>query len=158
MPSSQHFREWAPLLNLSNDDFIRTTETRHKNAAQALWKRWKRRGDIYLGSYSGWYSVRDEAYYQESELVNGKAPTGADVEWVEEPSYFFKLSAFTDKPLLEFYDKNPEFVMPESRLNEIISFVKGGLKDLIHFAHDLFLGHVQFRVMTNTSCMSGSTR
>ncbi len=127
--NSQHFREMTPLLNLSNDDFIRTTETRHKNAAQALWKAMEEAGYIYLGSYSGWYSVRDEAYYQESELVNGKAPTGAEVEWVEEPSYFFKLSAFTDK-LLEFYDKNPEFVMPQSRLNEIKSFVKGGLKDL----------------------------
>jgi methionyl-tRNA synthetase len=127
--NSQIFRDLTPLMNLSNDDFIRTTEARHKKAAQALWKKMEEAGHIYLGSYSGWYSVRDEAYYQESELVGGKAPTGADVEWVEEPSYFFKLSAFGDK-LLEFYDKNPDCVMPQSRMNEIKSFVKGGLKDL----------------------------
>jgi methionyl-tRNA synthetase len=127
--NSQLFRELTPLLNLTNDDFVRTTESRHKKAAQALWKKMQDAGHITLGKYSGWYSVRDEAYYQESELVNGKAPTGADVEWVEEPSYFFKLSAFEGK-LLEFYDKNPGFVMPQSRMNEIKSFVKGGLKDL----------------------------
>jgi methionyl-tRNA synthetase len=127
--NSQHFREMGEMMKLSNDDFIRTTEPRHKKAAQALWKKMEEAGHIYLGSYSGWYSVRDEAYYQESELVGGKAPTGADVEWVEEPSYFFKLSAFSDK-LLAFYDKNPGCVMPESRLNEVKSFVKGGLKDL----------------------------
>ncbi len=126
---SQHFRDMNTLMNISNDDFIRTTETRHKKGAQALWKAMAEKGHIYLGKYSGWYAVRDEAYYQESELVNGKAPTGADVEWVEEPSYFFKLSAFGDK-LLEFYDKNPDFIGPDSRRNEVISFVKGGLKDL----------------------------
>lgn len=126
---SQHFRSMGTLMNLTNDDFIRTTEQRHKNAVQALWKVMDEHGHIYLGSYSGWYAVRDEAYYQEAELVNGKAPTGAEVEWVEEPSYFFKLSAFTDK-LLEFYEKNPGFVMPSSRYNEVKSFVKGGLKDL----------------------------
>lgn len=126
---SEHFREMAHILKLSNDDFIRTTEPRHIHAAQAVWKRLMDAGDIYLGSYSGWYSVRDEAFYQESELVNGKAPTGADVEWVEEPSYFFKLSAYGDR-LLAYYDANPDFILPESRRNEIVSFVKGGLKDL----------------------------
>ncbi len=126
---SEHFRDMANILQLTNDDFIRTTEPRHTLAAQALWKRLEAAGDIYLGAYSGWYSVRDEAFYAESELVNGKAPTGADVEWVEEPSYFFKLSAYGDK-LLAFYEANPEFIMPESRRNEVISFVKGGLKDL----------------------------
>ena len=131
--NSQHFRDLTQLMNISNDDFIRTTEERHKAAAQALWKRMQERGHITLGSYSGWYSVRDEAYYQESELVDGpggkKAPTGADVEWVEEPSYFFKLSAFGDR-LLEYYAANPDFIGPDSRRNEILSFVKGGLKDL----------------------------
>lgn len=126
---SHHFRNMATLMNISNDDFIRTTEERHKRAAQALWKAMQDNGHIYLGSYSGWYSVRDEAYYQESELVNGKAPTGAEVEWVEEPSYFFKLSAFQDK-LMDFYEKNPDSIAPNSRLNEIRSFVSGGLKDL----------------------------
>ncbi len=126
---SQHFRELTKIMNISNDDFIRTTEPRHKKAVQGLWKKMQDNGHIYLGAYSGWYSVRDEAYYQESELVGGKAPTGADVEWVEEPSYFFNLSKWQDK-LLELYDSNPDFIAPESRRNEIISFVKGGLKDL----------------------------
>lgn len=126
---SQTFRDLTKLMNISNDDFIRTTQERHIKAAQGLWRKMQAGGHIYLGSYSGWYSVRDEAYYQESELVNGKAPTGADVEWVEEPSYFFNLSKWQDK-LLEFYEKNPDFIAPESRRNEIISFVKGGLKDL----------------------------
>jgi methionyl-tRNA synthetase len=126
---SEHFREMAQVLNISNDDFIRTTEPRHTKAAQAIWQRLEAAGDIYLGSYAGWYSVRDEAFYQESELVNGKAPTGADVEWVEEPSYFFRLSKY-EQPLLDFYAQNQDFILPESRRNEITSFVKGGLKDL----------------------------
>jgi methionyl-tRNA synthetase len=117
------------LLNISNDDFIRTTETRHKKACQIFWKKLEENGYIYKSKYAGWYSVRDEAYYQESELVNGKAPTGADVEWVEEESYFFKLSEFQDK-LLAYYEKHPEFIIPKSRFNEVLSFVKGGLKDL----------------------------
>lgn len=128
------------LLNISNDDFIRTTETRHKLAAQALWKRMEERGHIYLDTYEGWYSVRDEAYYQESELVekDGKkiAPSGAEVEWVKEESYFFNLSKW-QKPLLEFYESHPDFVIPASRYNEVKSFVRGGkefeegaLKDL----------------------------
>jgi len=126
---SAHFRELAELMNISNDDFIRTTEPRHIAAAQAIWQKMEERGHIYLGSYAGWYSVRDEAYYQESELINGKAPTGADVEWVEEPSYFFDLSKWGEK-LLAFYEQNPDFIAPASRRNEIISFVRGGLKDL----------------------------
>lgn len=127
--NSQHFRDLTSLMNISNDDFIRTTEPRHIKSAQALWRKMQDNGHIYLGSYSGWYSVRDEAYYQESELVAGKAPTGADVEWVEEPSYFFRLSAFGDK-LLELYENRPDFIGPDSRRNEVKSFVKGGLKDL----------------------------
>lgn len=126
---SVHFRELTKTMNISNDDFIRTTEKRHVLSTQHFWNQLKEKGHIYLGSYAGWYAVRDEAFYAESELVNGKAPTGADVEWVEEPSYFFKLSAFQDK-LLGFYEANPGFIMPQSRRNEVISFVKGGLKDL----------------------------
>lgn len=121
------------VLNATNDDFIRTTEARHKKAAQTLWKRMADNGHIELGNYGGWYSVRDEAYYQESELIekDGKklAPTGAEVEWVEEESYFFDLSKWQDK-LLEFYESNPDFVTPQSRMNEVRSFVEGGLKDL----------------------------
>ncbi len=127
--NAQHFRDLTQLMHISCDDFIRTTEPRHVTSAQALWKKMEQGGHIVLGSYAGWYSVRDEAYYQESELVGGKAPTGADVEWVEEPSYFFKLSAFQDR-LLDYYKANPEFIGPESRRNEVINFVKGGLKDL----------------------------
>jgi len=126
---SGHFRALTATMNISNDDFIRTTEPRHIRAAQALWQRMQERGHIYLGAYAGWYAVRDEAYYAESELVEGKAPTGASVEWVEEPSYFFRLSEFQDK-LLAHYDANPDFILPSSRRNEVISFVKGGLKDL----------------------------
>jgi methionyl-tRNA synthetase len=126
---SEHFRTLTQTMNISNDDFIRTTDARHITGAQGLWKKMQDKGYIYLGSYAGWYAVRDEAFYGESELVDGKAPTGAEVEWVEEPSYFFKLSAFTDK-LLAFYEANPDFIMPPSRRNEVISFVKGGLKDL----------------------------
>lgn len=126
---SEHFRHMGKVLNLTNNDFIRTTEPRHKAMAQEMWKKMEAAGDIYLGGYEGWYSVRDEAFYAESELVDGKAPTGADVEWVKEPSYFFKLSAYGDK-LLKLYEENPDFILPESRRNEVISFVKGGLKDL----------------------------
>lgn len=130
---SQRFRNLVNggdnLLNVTNDDFIRTTQERHKKACQALWERIKESGNIYLDKYAGWYSVRDEAFYQESELVNGKAPTGAEVEWTEEESYFFKLSEFQDK-LLKLYEENPDFITPKSRYNEVVSFVKGGLKDL----------------------------
>ncbi|TNE66894.1 MAG: methionine--tRNA ligase [Alphaproteobacteria bacterium] len=131
---SARFRDLAVAMNFSNDQFIRTTEERHKKAVQHLWRELLAKGFIYEDKYAGWYSVRDEAFYAESELQKGAdgeklAPTGAPVEWVEEPSYFFKLSAFGDK-LLEFYEANPDFVMPKSRLNEVISFVKGGLEDL----------------------------
>lgn len=130
---SQRFRHLVEsgdnILNVTNTDFIRTTEERHKQAAQALWKKLEEAGAIYKDSYAGWYSVRDEAYYQESELVDGKAPTGAEVEWVEEESYFFKLSEYQDK-LLELYKNQPDFVQPQSRLNEVAAFVDGGLKDL----------------------------
>ncbi|MFN4281882.1 MAG: methionine--tRNA ligase [Alphaproteobacteria bacterium] len=132
--NSANFRKLAELMNYSNDDFIRTTEPRHVKAAQKLWEEMKARGHIYLGSYAGWYAVRDEAFYGEGELVAGpdgkkRAPTGADVEWVEEPSYFFDLSKWQDK-LLAFYEANPDFVAPAGRFNEVKSFVKGGLQDL----------------------------
>jgi len=131
---SQNFRDLMKALNLTNNDFIRTTELRHKEACQALWNELMKRGEIYLGKYSGWYAVRDEAYYNEDELKDGPggkkiAPSGAECEWVEEPSYFFKLSAWGDK-LLKFYEKNPDFVLPHSRRNEVVSFVKSGMRDL----------------------------
>lgn len=127
---SVNFRELLDLLNISNDAFIRTTDEAHKASVQHLWNVMVDKGHIYLGNYEGWYSVRDECFYNESELVDGKAPTGADVEWVaKEESYFFKLSHFEDK-LLQFYEENPGFIAPESRRNEVISFVKGGLRDL----------------------------
>lgn len=126
---SQNFRSLTKVMNFSNDDFIRTTEDRHKKAVADLWQRLIERDEIYLGSYSGWYAVRDEAFYAESELVNGKAPTGAEVEWVTEPSYFFRLSKWQDK-LLAFYEENPDFIAPDSRRNEVMRFVEGGLTDL----------------------------
>ena len=126
---SKRFKDLCGILDLQNDDFIRTTDERHMATAQALWQRLQANGYIYKGSYEGWYSVRDEAFYQESELVNGKAPTGAEVEWVSEESYFFALSKFQDQ-LLELYNNNPDFIAPKSRKNEVMSFVSGGLKDL----------------------------
>jgi methionyl-tRNA synthetase len=126
---SRQFRELAQFMQISNDDFICTSEPRHKAGVQALWRELVRRDQIYLGRYAGWYSVRDETYFAESELVNGMAPTGAPVEWVEEPSYFFRLSAWQE-PLLRLYEERPDFILPPSRRNEVISFVKGGLQDL----------------------------
>jgi len=126
---SQNFRDMTRLMNISNDDFIRTTEPRHAAGVQALWQELQRRGEIYLGRFAGWYAVRDEAFYDEGELVGGRAPTGAEVEWVEEENYFFRLSAWQDR-LLKFYDENPDFIAPRARRNEVVSFVKGGLRDL----------------------------
>ena len=131
---SQNFRDLAQHMNFSHDDFIRTTEERHKVSCQEIWNRLIENGEIYLGSYAGWYAVRDEAYYAESELIekDGKkiaAASGAEVEWVEEPSYFFRLSAWGDR-LLAHYEAHPDFVLPKSRLNEVSSFIKGGLEDL----------------------------
>lgn len=130
---SQAFRDLAVTMNFSNDDFIRTTEERHKAACVALWKRLEEKGEIYLGAYEGWYAVRDEAFYGPDEITekDGQkfAPTGAPVEWVREPSYFFRLGAWQER-LLEFYDANPDFIAPQTRRNEVISFVKSGLSDL----------------------------
>jgi methionyl-tRNA synthetase len=128
------FLDMVRLLNCSNDDFIRTREERHKLACQELWRRMDKAGDIYLGKYAGWYSVRDEAYYDESELKQGTdgrklSPQGTPVEWVEEESYFFRLSAYQDN-LLGYYAAHPDFIGPEARANEVKSFVRGGLQDL----------------------------
>lgn len=133
--NADEFREMSKLLNISHDDFIRTTEPRHYKAAQAIWEKLAAKGDIYLNKYEGWYSVREEGYFTEDELTEDPhtgtklTPNGTEVTWVEEPSYFFKLSEYTDK-LLKLYEEHPEFIQPASRRNEIISFVKGGLKDL----------------------------
>jgi methionyl-tRNA synthetase len=121
-------------LNCSNDDFIRTTEERHRLACQEIWRRMEANGDIYLDTYGGWYSVRQEAYFDEKETVVGedgvrREPLGSEVEWVEEESYFFKLSSYGDR-LLAHYDAKPDFIAPSERRNEVISFVKGGLRDL----------------------------
>ncbi len=126
---SQRFRRMVEVMGTSPDDFIRTTEARHVRAVTAFWQKLVEAGDIYLGTYAGWYSVRDEAFYAESELVDGKAPTGAPVEWVEEPSYFFRLSAWGER-LLAYYDSDPQVILPLARRNEVVSFVKSGLQDL----------------------------
>jgi methionyl-tRNA synthetase len=123
------FENLAKACKIENDDFIRTTQARHKDFVQTIWQKLEKNGWIYKGKYEGWYAIRDEAFYDESELVNGKAPTGAEVSWREEESYFFKLSAFTEI-LTEFYNSNPNFVFPSGRFNEVKSFVKGGLQDL----------------------------
>ena len=131
---SKTFKNLSKTLNLTNNDFIRTTESRHKKSVQYLWEELKKNDDIYLSKYSGWYSVSDEAFYNEDEIedldnkkvaISSKSP----VEWVDEESYFFRLSKW-EKALLEFYEKNPTFISPASRKNEVISFVKSGLKDL----------------------------
>ena len=131
---SQTFRDLSKTLNLSNTDFIRTTEERHKKTVQHLWSELEKNDDIYLSKYSGWYSVSDEAYYNEDEIIDkdGKKiaeTSGSLVEWIEEESYFFRLSKWQNK-LLEYYKKNSDFISPKSRKNEVISFVKSGLKDL----------------------------
>jgi len=131
---SETFRSLTKILNLTNDDFIRTTEPRHFDSVKEIWNRLIKSGDIYLDKYSGWYSVSDEAFYDEDEIedINGKKKSkssGSLVEWVEEESYFFKLSTWSKK-LLEFYKKNPNFILPESRKNEVVKFVEKGLKDL----------------------------
>jgi methionyl-tRNA synthetase len=128
------FQAMADRLNCSYDRFIRTTDPDHLPSTQELWRRMEEAGDIYLSKYSGWYSVRDEAYYDESELTrqpdgSWRAPTGTPVEWIEEESYFFRLSAYQDR-LLDHYKANPDFIGPETRRNEIVSFVRSGLQDL----------------------------
>ena len=131
---SQTFRDLSKTLNLTNTDFIRTTEKRHQESVQYLWKELEKNDDIYLSKYSGWYSVSDEAFYNEDEIeeIDGKkiaVLSKSSVEWIEEESYFFRLSKW-QQPLLDYYKNNPDFISPESRKNEVVSFVKGGLKDL----------------------------
>ena len=131
---SKTFEDLTKTLNLSNTDFIRTTEDRHKVSVQNLWNILEKNKQIFLSKYSGWYSVSDEAFYNEDEVEEKDGlkiakSSGSAVEWVEEESFFFKLSEW-EKPLLDFYEKNKNFILPESRRNEVISFVKSGLKDL----------------------------
>ena len=132
--NSQAFINMVAALNCSNDDFIRTTEERHHLSCQELWRRMAAAGDIYLDGYKGWYSVRDEAYYTEDETQLGDdgvrvGAQGTPVEWTEEQTYFFKLSAYQDR-LIKYYDAHPDFILPKERRNEVVSFVKGGLMDL----------------------------
>ena len=132
--NSQIFKNLSQKLNLSNNDFIRTTEQRHKNGASYLWNILLKNGDIYLDEYTGWYSVNDETFYNEKDLVKQedgsfKTITSGPVEWIKEESYFFKLSKYQDR-LLEHYKNNDDFILPKSKANEVISFVSGGLKDL----------------------------
>ena len=132
---SQNFIDLIPNLDCEIDDFIRTTEHRHRIAAQALWNKLYKNGQIYLSNYEGWYSVRDEAFYTENELIKKKendvfvAPTGAPVEWLKEESYFFNLSEWQDK-LISFYKNNPDSIKPKTRYNEVLSFIESGLKDI----------------------------
>ena len=131
---SQTFRDLSKTLNLSNTDFIRTTEDRHKKTVQHLWSELEKNDDIYLSKYSGWYSVSDEAFYNEDEITDNDGvkvsrASGSSVEWIEEESYFFRLSKWQNK-LLNYYEENPDFILPKSRKNEVVSFVKSGLKDL----------------------------
>lgn len=132
--NSAIFRQMVEALNCSHDDFIRTTEERHTLTCQAIWKRMEENGDIYLGTYGGWYSIRQEAFFDESETTVGddkirREPLGSEVDWVEEESYFFKLSAY-EQPLLDLFEKQRDFIGPDTRRNEVISFVKSGLRDL----------------------------
>lgn len=131
---SAHFKNLFDKLNISYDRYIRTTEDVHHRASQAIWQAMEANGDLYLDRYEGWYSIRDEAYYDESELLDGEggaklSPQGTPVEWTVEESWFFRLSKYQDK-LLALYNENPDFIRPESRRNEVMRFVEGGLRDL----------------------------
>jgi methionyl-tRNA synthetase len=132
--NSARFRDMMVALGASNDDFIRTTEPRHHRASKEIWRRMEKAGDIYLGKYAGWYSVRQEAYFDEKETTLGpdgvrREPLGGPVEWVEEETYFFRLSAYQER-LLAHYDGHADFILPPERKNEVVSFVKAGLEDL----------------------------
>ncbi len=131
---SQYFKELFDKLNISYDRFFRTSEDEHHRASQAIWSAMEANGDLYLDRYEGWYSIRDEAYYDESELSDGEgeeklSPQGTPVEWTVEESWFFRLSKYQE-PLLALYREHPEFIQPESRRNEVMRFVEGGLRDL----------------------------
>jgi methionyl-tRNA synthetase len=132
--NSQRFRDMMVALDVSQDDFIRTTEPRHHRSSEEIWRRMEKAGDIYIGKYAGWYSVRQEAYFDEKETTLGpdgvrREPLGSPVEWTEEETYFFRLSAFQER-LLAYYEKHPDFILPPERKNEVVSFVKAGLQDL----------------------------
>ena len=126
---SHSFRSLCDTVSAQPDDFIRTTQDRHKDFVRSAWARLVESGDIYLGEYAGWYSVSDEAYYTEDELVEGRAPSGSAVEWLVEKSYFFKLSKYSEV-LLKHLEENPDFIQPQKRLNEVKRFVEGGLRDI----------------------------
>ena len=131
---SAYFKDMNDRLNISYDRFIRTSEPDHHSASQAIWQAMEANGDLYLGRYEGWYSVRDEAFYDEKELIEGEgeeklSPQGTPVEWTVEESWFFRLSAYQQK-LLDLYTSQPDFIQPDSRRNEIMRFVEGGLSDL----------------------------
>jgi len=132
---SDVFRTLLGTFDFTTDDFIRTTEPRHREAVQSLWLKVLAKGDIYLGAYEGWYSIRDECFYGEDELVDDEqsgtrvAPTGAPVEWVAEESYFFRLSKYT-QPLIDYITENPDFIRPAGRRNEVLAFMRDGLRDL----------------------------
>ena len=142
--NSPRFKAMCDRMNVSYDRFIRTTEPAHYRASEELWRRMEAAGDIYLDTYAGWYSVRDEAYYAESETSVGPdgvrvGPQGTPVEWTEEKTYFFRLSAYGQK-LLDWYDAHPDFILPETRRNEVVSFVKGGTAGSVDLADDPELG------------------
>lgn len=158
---SVNFREMKGLLDLTFDQFIRTTDPAHKTAVQAIWKKMQEAGDIYLDKYAGWYATRDEAFYGEDEITtdaqgNKFGPYGVPVEWVEEESYFFRLSAYQDK-LIAYYESHPDFVQPSYRKNEVVSFVKSGLRDL-SISRTTFDWGVKVPGMKSMSCMSGLMR
>ena len=142
---SQQFNDMLVIMGISNDDFIRTTAPRHQAGAIALWERLAASGDIYLGHYEGFYALRDEDFYPEDQLTTLEdgtklAPTGAPVEWVREPNYLFRLSAYQDR-LLAHYDAHPDFVGPSSKRNEMLSFIRGGLTDVSVSPLKFHLGH-----------------
>ncbi|EQB9249244.1 class I tRNA ligase family protein, partial [Listeria monocytogenes] len=138
---AEGFQELWKKLEISNTDFIRTTQDRHKTSVEKIFEQLLAQGDIYLGEYEGWYSVSDEEYFTETQLeevykdengkvIGGKAPSGNEVELVKEESYFFRMSKYADR-LVEYYNSHPEFILPESRKNEMINnFIKPGLEDL----------------------------
>jgi methionyl-tRNA synthetase len=126
---TNHVRTMFDAVKISYDDFVRTTEPRHIKASQELFRRLEANGYIYLGKYEGWYDVSSETFFREEDLVEGKSPDGNEVRWVSEDNYFFKLSAFGDR-LLEHIEKNPTFIVPENRKNEVVSFIKQGLRDV----------------------------
>lgn len=156
------FQRLQENLNISFDRFIRTTDADHYEASKEIWRRMSAAGDIYLDAYSGWYSVRDERFFVESETRLAEdgtrlaIETGAPVTWTEEQTYFFRLSAYTDK-LLAHYEANPDFIAPDVRRNEVVSFVSGGLRDL-SISRTSFNWGVPVPEHPTTSCTSGSTR